>query len=204
MNEFDLKAKDWDMNPFHVERSKAIAEHMIRLLPLSPNMHALEFGAGTGVLSFLLKDRFKEITLMDSSREKLKKAEDKIEESDRLKFKTLFLNLETEEYPGDPFDIIYSQMVLHHIKDTTAIFRKFYNLLKPGGILAIADLYLEDGSFHDGDMNVHRGFDPEKLTAIVNQQGFINPAVTPCFVIRKEISAEKIKEYPIFLMTAFK
>jgi tRNA (cmo5U34)-methyltransferase len=156
------------------------------------------------VLSFLLKDRFSEITLMDSSREMLKKAEEKIEDSDRLKFKTLFLNLEIEEFSGDPFDIIYSQMVLHHIKDTSAIFRKFHNLLKPGGILAIADLYLEDGSFHDGDMNVHRGFDPEKLTAIVNQQGFINPAFIPCFVIRKEISADKTKEYPVFLMTALK
>ena len=192
------------MNPVHIERSKAIAEQMIGLLPLSNKMRALEFGAGTGVLSFLLKDRFSEITLMDSSREMLKKAEGKIEESERLKFRTLFLNLENEEYSGDPFDIIYSQMVLHHIKDTTAIFNKFYNLLKPGGILAIADLYLEDGSFHDGDMSVHFGFDPEKLTGIVTQQGFINPAITSCFVIRKETSADKKKEYPVFLLTAFK
>ena len=204
MNEFDLKAKDWDMNPVHVERSKAIAEHMIRILPLSNKMHALEFGAGTGVLSFILKDRFSEITLMDSSREMLKKAEEKIDDRDCLKFKTLFLDLETEEYSGDPFDIIYSQMVLHHIKDTSAIFRKFYNLLKPGGILAIADLNLEDGSFHDGDMNVHYGFDPEKLTSILHQQGFSDITITPCFIMRREISSEKIKEYPVFLLTAFK
>ena len=203
-NDFDLKAKEWDMNPVHIERSKAIAEQMIRLLPLTNNMCALEFGAGTGVLSFLLKDRFAEITLMDSSREMLKKAEEKIEDEDRSKFKTLLLNLETEEYPGEPFDILFSQMVLHHIKDTAAIFSKFYNLLKPGGILAIADLYLEDGSFHDGDTSVHFGFDPEKLIEIVNQQGFINLAISPCFVICKVTSAEKTKEYPVFLLTAFK
>jgi tRNA (cmo5U34)-methyltransferase len=204
MNEFDLKAKDWDMNPVHIERSKAIAEQMIRILPLSDKMRVLEFGAGTGVLSFLLKDRFSGITLLDSSREMLKKAEGKIDISDRLKFRTLFLNLETEEYQGDPFDIIYSQMVLHHIKDTTAIFSKFYNLLKPGGVMAIADLYLEDGSFHDGDMNVHFGFDPEKLSGIIHQQGFSGTTITPCFMMRKVISAEKTKEYPIFLLTAFK
>ena len=203
-NDFDLKAKEWDMNPVHIERSKAIAKQMIRLLPLTNNMCALEFGAGTGVLSFLLKDRFAEITLMDSSREMLKKAEEKIEDEDRSKFKTLFLNLATEDYHVESFDIIFSQMVLHHINDTAAIFSKFYNLLNPGGILAIADLYLEDGSFHEGDMSVHFGFDPEKLSAILLQQGFINPAITSCFVIRKQISADKTKEYPVFLLTAVK
>ena len=203
MNEFDIKAKDWDMNPVHIERSKAIAEQMIRLLPLSDKMRALEFGAGTGVLSFLLKDRFAEITMMDSSMEMLKKAEAKVDPVDRARFNIILCDLDIEEYHDEPFDIIYSQMVLHHIKDTTAILRKFYNLLKPGGILAIADLYLEDGSFHDGDTSVHFGFDPEELTAILHQIGFNNITNLPCFVMQKEISADNIKEYPIFLMTAF-
>jgi len=164
----------------------------------------MEFGAGTGLLSFYLKDWFSEITLVDSSREMLNMAEQKMETGEHSKFKTLFLNLEMDEYNGNPFDIIYSQMVLHHIKDINAIFKKFYHLLTPGGILAIADLYQEDGSFHDGDMNVHRGFDPEKLTAIILQQGFHNSKVESCFVIRKEVSAEKTKEYPVFLVTAYR
>lgn len=204
MNEFDQKAQEWDKNKMHFERTAAVAGRLQKLIPFKPNMNAMEFGAGTGLLSFYLKDRFSEITLMDSSREMLKMAEQNMEAGDHSKFKTLFLNLEKDEYSGDPFDIIYSQMVLHHIKDINAIFRKFYHLLTPGGILAIADLYQEDGSFHDGDMNVHRGFAPEKLTAILLQQGFHNSKITPCFVIHKEVSAEKSKEYPVFLMTAFR
>jgi ubiquinone/menaquinone biosynthesis C-methylase UbiE len=204
MNEFDQKAQEWDKNKMHLERTMAVAGQLQKLIPLKPNMKALEFGAGTGLLSLQLKDRFLEITLMDSSLEMLKIAEQKIEPTDFLKFKTVFFDLEKEEYNGDPFDIIYSQMVLHHIRDINAIFRKFYHLLTPGGILAIADLYEEDGSFHDGDMNVHRGFDPEKLTAILFQQGFNNTNVSHCFIIRKEISAEKIKEYPVFLLTSKK
>jgi 2-polyprenyl-3-methyl-5-hydroxy-6-metoxy-1,4-benzoquinol methylase len=77
-----------------------------------------------------------------------------------------------------------NKKVLHHIRDIDAIFRKFYPLLTPGGILAIADLYQEDGSFHDGDMNVHRGFDPENLTSIFLQQGFHDIQIDPCFIIR--------------------
>jgi len=204
MNEFDQKAQDWDKNKMHLERTIAVAEQLQKIIPLRPNMKAMEFGAGTGLLSFYLKDRFSEITLMDSSREMLKMAEQKMETNDHSKFRTLFLNLEKDEYSGDPFDIIYSQMVLHHIKDINAIFRKFYHLLTPGGILAIADLYQEDGSFHDGDMNVHHGFDPEKLIAILRQQDFHDIQIDPCFVIRKEVSADKIMEYPVFLMKAYR
>ncbi|MCX6250664.1 MAG: class I SAM-dependent methyltransferase [Bacteroidetes bacterium] len=204
MNEFDQKAQDWDKNKMHIERTLAIADRLKKLIQEKPAMKAMEFGAGTGLLSFYLKDRFLEITLMDSSREMLKMAEQKMEAGDHSKIKTLFLNLELEEYIGDPFNIIYSQMVLHHIKDINAILKKFYHLLTPGGILAIADLYQEDGSFHDGDLNVHRGFNPEDLTSILLKQGFNDIKIAPCFVIRKEVSAEIIKEYPVFVLTAFR
>lgn len=204
MSEFDQKAQDWDKNKMHLERTIAVAGQLQKIIPFRPNMKAMEFGAGTGLLSFYLKDRFSEITLVDSSREMLKMAEQKMEVDDHSKFRTLFLNLEKAEYSGDPFDIIYNQMVLHHVRDTDAIIRKFYHLLNPEGILAIADLYPEDGSFHDDNVDVHKGFDPEKLLAILLQQGFHDIQIAPCFIIRKEVSANKIIEYPVFLMTAYR
>src|SRR5512141_111516 len=147
MNDFDQKAQEWDKNKMHLDRTLAVAAKLQKMVTLKPTMKAMEFGAGTGLLSFQLKDRFSEITLMDSSREMLKMAEQKMEASDHSRIKTLLLDLENQDYNGDPFDIIYSQMVLHHVEDTSAIIRKFYHLLTPGGILAIADLYEEDGSF---------------------------------------------------------
>jgi ubiquinone/menaquinone biosynthesis C-methylase UbiE len=204
MNEFDQKAREWDKNRMHVERTIAVAGKLQKLISTKPGMKAMEFGAGTGLLSFYLKDRFSEITLVDSSKEMLHMAQQKMDTGDHSKFRTLFLNLESEEYSGDTFDIIYSQMVLHHIKDIKVIFRKFHHLLNPGGILAIADLYTEDGSFHDGETDVHFGFDPEKLKEIILQQGFNEFNIEPCFIIRKELTAETIKEYPVFLLTAVK
>jgi tRNA (cmo5U34)-methyltransferase len=202
MNEFDQKAKEWDKNQMHLERTKAVAGQMQKMIRFKPGMKALEFGAGTGLLSFYLKEMFSEITLMDNSGEMLKMAEQKMEQGDGSKIKTVLLDLETEDFNTDLFDIIYSQMVLHHIRDIKAMLKKLYHLLVPGGILAVADLYPEDGSFHDGDTNVHRGFDPDKLTKILIQEGFNNIKIASCFIIRKEVSENKIKEYPVFLMTA--
>jgi tRNA (cmo5U34)-methyltransferase len=204
MSEFDQKAKDWDKNQMHLERTKAVAKQLVETVTITSDMKALEFGAGTALLSFYLKDRFSEITLMDNSREMLNMAEQKLEAGDHSKFKTLFINLEAEEYRGYPFDIVYNQMVMHHIKDINSIFRKFYHLLNPGGILAIADLYPEDGSFHDGAPDVHHGFDPEYIKDILNKQGFREIQFAPCFIIRKELSAGMIMEYPVFLLTAYK
>ena len=204
MSEFDQKAKEWDKNQMHIERTRAVAKKLLEMVPINSNMKAMEFGAGTGLLSFYLKERFSEITLMDNSREMLKMAEQKMESDDHLKFKTLFFNLEKEDFKGDPFDIIYSQMVLHHIKDIKAILRKFYHLLSPGGVLAIADLYMEVGSFHDEVVDVHPGFDPAKLKLILEEQDFNNITFNPCFIIRKENAANEIREYPVFLLTAKK
>ena len=202
MNEFDQRAQEWDKNKMHLERTIAVAGHLSKFIPVRSGMKAMEFGAGTGLLSFYLKDRFSEITLLDSSAEMLKMAVQKMNEQDHSKFRTINIDLETEEYHGNPVDIVYSQMVLHHIRNIHAIAGKFYHLLNPGGILAIADLYPEDGSFHDGDLNVYHGFDPEDLGSILAYHGFHHISHAECFVIRKEVSPEKIKEYPIFLMTA--
>jgi tRNA (cmo5U34)-methyltransferase len=204
MSEFDEKAREWDKNRMHIDRTIAIAAELEKMVVLNPSMKALEFGAGTGLLSFYLKDKFSAITLMDSSQEMLKMAEQKMDEADRSKLKTLFFDLEKEEYNGDTFDILYSQMVLHHIRDTEAIFSKFYGLLTPGGILAIADLYPEDGSFHDGDANVHRGFEPEQLKDLLVKKGFGDVKTVSCFIIRKPITEKTAKEYPVFLLTAQK
>jgi 2-polyprenyl-3-methyl-5-hydroxy-6-metoxy-1,4-benzoquinol methylase len=204
MSEFDQKAADWDKNKMNLERTLVLAEQLKKVIPFKPELKVMEFGAGTGLLSFYLKDHFSEITLMDSSLEMLKMAEQKMNEADRLKIKTLFFNIETEEYSGKKFDIIYSQMVLHHLKETAIIFRKFYQMLNPGGILAIADLYEEDGSFHDFNQDVHKGFDPEKLASLLQQQKFHHTSSIPSFVIRKEVSPQIFKNFPLFLLTTNK
>jgi len=204
MSEFDNKASQWDQNQMHLDRTKAVAQAMLDRITLKRNMSALEFGAGTGLLSFFLKDHFTGITLMDTSAEMLKMAKEKLIYTDQEKIKTLFFDLEKADYMGEPFGIIYSQMALHHIKGVHAILEKFYRMLLPGGQIAIADLYSEDGTFHDPGADVHFGFDPDELTTQMNACGFTNIAINECFVIQKKSSAGMVRGYPVFLLTASK
>jgi tRNA (cmo5U34)-methyltransferase len=202
MNEFDIKAAEWDKNPMHWERSKAIAMEIIKLIPLKKEMSALEYGAGTGILSFMLKDYLKEITLMDNSLEMLKLINEKIETTMVKNLNVLNFDLEHKDYNRGKFDLIFSQMVLHHVTDIENIIKKFYNLLNPGGYLAVADLYSEDGSFHGKDFTGHKGFDVEILSNQMRKQGFSNINHRKCFVINRKISDNETQQFNVFLLIA--
>jgi 2-polyprenyl-3-methyl-5-hydroxy-6-metoxy-1,4-benzoquinol methylase len=202
MNEFDVKAAAWDQNPMHRDRSETIANDIKMIIPLNREMTALEYGAGTGITSFLLKDHLKMITLMDNSAEMVKVMNEKIISSEVNNMIPLNFDLEHNDYRNGKFDLILTQMVLHHVSDYEAIIMKFHNLLNPGGYLAIADLYPEDGSFHGEGFDGHKGFDPEKLSSTLREIGFSDIAVKKCYVIDKNISETEKKQFDVFLLTA--
>jgi tRNA (cmo5U34)-methyltransferase len=201
MNEFDNKASEWDKNPIHHERSAAIAKRLTEMAIIGHGMKALEYGAGTGILSFLLADRFSEITLMDSSPEMVKMITEKLSGSKTKNLFPLHHDLEQDEYNGDNFDFIFTQMVLHHVNDTTLLFEKFHSILNQGGYLAIADLYPEDGSFHGENFSGHKGFDVLDLQEELEEIGFSKITAEHCYTIKRPVG-NSLKEYPVFLMIA--
>jgi len=203
MNEFDLKAPTWDKNQLHIERSEAIAGALRDMIPLGKSMRALEYGAGTGLLSFLLKDNFPQITLMDNANEMINVIRGKINVQGIRNMKPVMIDLEHENFTGE-FEIIYSQMVFHHVENTDIILKKFHDLLTPEGYLAIADLYPEDGSFHGEGFSGHNGFDPEALSMQLTRNNFRDIRHRYCFTIRKVSEQGEIRQYPVFLLIANK
>jgi 2-polyprenyl-3-methyl-5-hydroxy-6-metoxy-1,4-benzoquinol methylase len=93
-----------------------------------------------------------------------------------------------------------TQMVLHHVSDIDSIFIKFSKMLNPGGYIAIADLYPEDGSFHGEGFTGHKGFDTKELSARLNKAGFNIIAEEKCFVLNKKISEAETRQFDIFLL----
>jgi hypothetical protein len=81
---------------------------------------------------------------------------------------------------------------------------KFYKLLNKSGVLAVADLFREDGSFHGAGFIGHKGFDPEWLAGKMKYAGFNDVTYTTPFVQRRAEPDGSIKEYPVFLMIAKK
>jgi trans-aconitate methyltransferase len=199
--DFDARAATWDDDPSKVERARAIADAIERNVPLAPTMRALEYGCGTGLLSFMLRPRLGDITLADVSDGMLDVAAGKIAGAHDPAMRAVKLDLLTDTPPAQPFDIIFSLMTLHHIPDTAAILRRFRAALAQPGLLCIADLDTEDGSFHGPDVDVHHGFDRDALGAMARQCGFARVEFSTAHAVSKAVGDEA-RRYPIFLMVA--
>ena len=128
----------------------------------------------------------------------------KIESSKVKNLKAIFFNLENEEFNDGKFDLIFTQMVLHHVNDIDGIIKVFSQLLNSGSYLAIADLYKEDGSFHGEGFSGHNGFNMDPLSDILRKNGFSDISHKPCFVIDREISETESKQFEVFIMVAKK
>ena len=198
---FDSKARQWDENPLFRERGLQIAEAIRKAVPLHRHMNALDYGCGTGLLSFPLKDELGTILMADSSSGMLEMVAGKIAAQGVSNMTPVKLDLLVDPPPAQRFDLIVTSMTLHHVPDTDPILRIFHDLLQPGGTLCIVDLDKEDGSFHGPEVDVHHGFDRADLSRRATRAGFADVQFQTVFSITKERESGT-RDYPVFLMTA--
>lgn len=204
MTNFDERAKDWDSDPKKVERARAVAEAIRKTIHLSTELSALEYGCGTGLLSFAFQADLGQITLADTSQGMLDVLAEKIAAAGVTNMHPVRLDLAVDPLPAGRFQLIYSLMTLHHIPDVRDLLGKFHALLTPGGYLLAADLDKEDGSFHtDGTTDVHHGFARNELQKLVEDAGFENVVFSTAYQIKKKVEGSE-KVFPVFLLSARK
>lgn len=192
---FAAKAASYEQNPQRVDNVVAIGNAIKTQVLLNRDMQLLDFGSGTGLLLQQIAPLVGKITAIDVSPSM----------NAQLRAKAPDIGCELEVLEQDlihqplqrQFDGIISSMTLHHIADIPALLREFQRLLKPGGFIALADLDLEDGSFHTEDTGVfHCGFDRDDIAAKAQAAGFSDVRVVDASVVQKPHG-----QYPVFLLT---
>ena len=204
---FDEKAKEWDNNPANVERAFILSNEIRDFIKPSSEKGAFDFGCGTGLLSYYLKDDFKSITLADTSVEMLKVLEKKIENEGINNFSPFLMDLTGFDFQDSgKYDVIYTSMVLHHIPDISSLMKKFNSMLNEDGYLFISDLITEDGRFHSylDDFTGHNGFSRDEMENYLRINGFETVNYKIILDIEKIFENNEIKKYPVFLITAKK
>ncbi|KHD37132.1 SAM-dependent methyltransferase [Clostridium acetobutylicum] len=200
---FDKYAKEWD-DEERINRAKIISEKIEKTIPMNKDYSVMEFGCGTGLISFNLQDKFGKITLVDSSEGMIEVLNSKID-----KYKVNNMTAKKIDIFNEPieekFDVIYSSMALHHVKDTKGIVEIFYKLLNDNGYLCIVDLDKEDGSFHkrEENFNGHNGFDQKNLKELLVASKFKDVYSETFFKDTKNIWGKDV-DYSLFIVRAKK
>ncbi len=202
-NEFDAKAATWD-TPEKIERAQIMADAILVDSVGLELDSAFEYGCGTGLVSLALRDKIRKVVLADISDGMLAVVQQKIQTLQLDNFFPVKLDLTVEAPPAEKFNLIYSLQTLHHIPNTQQVIEVFYLMLKNGGRLFLADLDLEDGSFHGEGFDGHNGFVREELRSIAISIGFRDVKFQDIYSIIKTTENGECRVYPLFLMIAIK
>jgi putative AdoMet-dependent methyltransferase len=195
---FEEKSKDWDRRDMVLRLSAGVGAAVLEHVPLQADWEVLDFGAGTGLASAQVAPLVSKIVAVDVSQAML----DVLVAKPELAGKVEPVCQDILQRPlGQTFDLVMSAMAMHHVEDTHALVDAFSAHLDRGGMLALADLDAEDGSFHPADIEgvYHSGFDRGALGRLLEQHGFTDVRFVTAHTVAKEE-----RGYPVFLVTAVK
>ena len=198
MNEkrdFDAAAATWDENPGRVQMTRAVAETIVREIPLQAGLRLMDYGCGTGLVTLALQPYVREVVAADSSEGMLQALTEKLAKAELANVEPVKLDLEQQEWQGEPFDVIVSNMVLHHIQNVELVVRRMAGALVEGGWLAFADLDGGSEDFHADNTGImHFGFDKDQRQALCQQAWLTEIRTVEALRIPRDG-----KEFPVLL-----
>jgi len=195
---FNQAAQEWDKGDMRQNIAHAVFQTISSRIALLNTMSVMDFGAGTGLLSFKIAPMVKSVVGVDLSEKMLELLASK--NTPKVQVTPLYHDILSAPL-NQQFHGIVSSMAIHHVPDTAELFKAFYVHLKRDGFIAIADLEAEDGTFHShGNEGVyHFGFERDALRETIENAGFSNVRFHHAYTVERED-----QNYPIFLVTASK
>ncbi len=201
MTDFDALAKVWDADPRRADRARRAADAIADAVPLRSSMRVLEYGAGAGLLGLALAGRVRELVMLDSSAGMIEAARARIAASGAPNVSADLGDLTEGPWAGEPFDLVVSLMVLHHVPDVCLLLRRLSNATRPGGWIAVLDLEPEGGEYHDPDFEGHHGFSRGTLRRAFSAAGYAHVTVRNALTTERAVNGE-LRSFGVFLATA--
>ena len=160
INRFESLAKQWDSKPQRVKGAMIFVDKLKEFLPQDmTNYDVLDYGCGTGLVSFGFANNVKSILGLDSSNAMINIYNEKSKKINMNNINAELHDINIQNLDTNSFDLVVTNMTMHHIKNTNSFIEKLSNSLKNDSYLCIADLKKEDGTFHSNNDGVeHFGF----------------------------------------------
>jgi ubiquinone/menaquinone biosynthesis C-methylase UbiE len=203
--DFDKESASWDENPARVKLAHDVAYAILNQIVLTRGMDIMDFGCGTGLLTFQFLPFVRSVIGVDSSRGMLDIFNMKASKLKLNNVKAALIDLDMDDTLAGNYNLILSNMTLHHIKEIKPLFDQFYRITAPDGYLCIADLDLDNGQFHGDNAGVfHFGFDRDFLRGVFTRAGYKHVSDIDAAEVVKPDRDGEMKRFTVFLITGQK
>jgi ArsR family transcriptional regulator len=173
---FDRHARQWD----DLARTLLpVPEYRQRLLERVPeSVTVLEIGIGTGSLLAELAGRASQVIGVDHSPTMLEEAGRRLTVAGHGGIELRLGEMSHLPLPDAAVGCVVANMVLHHAADPSAVLEEIRRVLKPGGVLLLADLARhERETAREQLADQWLGFDETELAGWMGRAGFTDIAI---------------------------
>ncbi len=201
-NRFDTLAKQWDSKPQRVESAMKFVDYIKKDINQDISTYKVcDYGCGSGLVSFGFASDVKSIVGLDYSDGMVDRFNEKAVKLNFRHLKARKHNINLANLEDNQYDLVVSNMTMHHIKNINNFISILKNSLSIDGCLYVSDLVSEDGKFHSmGNDDVeHLGFDKDSIYQVFIDNGFKDIKFTILQTIKKDQG-----NYPIFVISGRK
>jgi ubiquinone/menaquinone biosynthesis C-methylase UbiE len=148
--------------PGIVDNAIVLLQRIEKVIPLNSSLVALDFGAGTGLVTLQLLPKVGKVYVLDPAKEMLDKFEKDVAATGLRNYE--LCNGTIADFTFPPLDIVTCSLSLHHTPDVRDALVKIFNALKPGGHLFVVEkaecgLELTEAGFVDIASELHQTVD---------------------------------------------
>jgi len=142
------------------------------MLPAGPST-IVDLGCGTGELSLSMATPERRIILVDQSQAMLDEARKALSELKETELEFRLGSMEHLPLANEEVDVAVLSMVLHHVPEPVAALQEARRILKPGGILVVADLSRHNEEVMRSNFaDFWLGFEMDELKQDLDEAGF--------------------------------
>lgn len=153
----------------------ALREIIFSQIKIEKEDKVADIGAGTGYLTLELAKKAAQVIAVDNSFQMLSVAREEAVKANLANIRFMEGNAEELPIDDDTVDLVYANMLLHHVNDPLQVFKEMFRILKPGGKVMVTDITEHEHTWlRQEKSDLWLGFNRDDLSEWLKEAGFDN------------------------------
>lgn len=182
---------------------ESIRDYLINLGIFKKNMHIVDLGSGNGYIALAAAKYVKKVIAVDISKEMIKELKKNAKAKGIKNIQTFESDVQDIPLEDETVDMVCASMYLHHIEEPHMAIKEIGRVLKPGGIVFLADYHEhKDMELKQKMHDLWPGFSLSRLEKWFSENNFKN--IETKNIETKNIAGDTNLKVGIFVLTAVK